>query len=1137
MIFYKKNAENSKKKTPRLALSSRMTAWAIISTQALTPLLFVPNALAKAIHAHSFEPTLNQKDRAGVVRPAEDYFNLPSLGAETNNADATAQLAENYLSNTAIQAGQILSEADVKNASASWARSVGEQAVNQEINNWLNKKGTARVSVGLDRKISGDILIPVMQGADNLFATQFGLRGNEDRNTANLGLIYRQYIGDWMYGINTFYDYDYTGKNRRLGVGGEAWTNYLKLSVNSYYGLTNWHQSPLSSMKDYDERPANGFDIRTEAYLPAYPQLGANLKYEQYIGKGIDLGSGTQPDDLRDNPRALTLGMSYTPVPLVTLKGEHSVGDKKESRMGIDVSYRFGVPWIEQISGSAVNALRSVKGSLSEFVDRNYEIVMQYRKQVLLRIDLPGQITAHEAETITLPLTVLKAKYGLKDVAWTVPPEFISAGGRYSQPALTQLELKMPAFIGTAREYVVDAVATDNNGNRSNIASTVIKAEPSEGVIKDLVISPAGPVTANDADRFTITAQVLNDAGQPVVAQPVTFSIEKPDAKGGSAKTTPLQSESQILESTTDQDGNATVFVRSNTAGERTVTVTLKNGRTASGKIVFIADAATAQVSTLERLSNSVIADGNSTHKLQLTVTDGKGNALEAAAVELSVTAGAILVNGATAITDAVGQAMILVSSVSAGDSTVSARINDSEKQQTVTFVANASTAQIAQGDLRVTVDGAKADGTESNEVQAKVTDTQGNVVPNTRVEFTANNGATVIIPAALTDDSGLVKTRLSSVQAGITTVTANVAGSSAPGQNVETTFVADAVTATIAAVTLNDATTDKTANGKDSFTYTAVIKDSHGNPVPGATVNWSQDKGSAVTLQPAQSVTDAGGKAVSELQSSKTEALQVQVSAALVAGPAVNADKTVNFRQQVMNFHGVIKNAIDGTGLPGASIELFGSQGDTTPLYALTSSSAGAYSFEKIPAEKYYLKVATTGFITEERAIDLSAGVDLEKHYALSPDLNGQSARIVLTWGATPKDLDAHLLVPTEGDPDTLIHVSYYTRQPPGADARLDIDDQSGFGPETITIDKFHTGVYCYYVRKGVQWPEPLSESDAHVSLFLADGTSKTLNIPNGVEDKEKSNWRVFKIDTTRGGVEINVFNDLNNSNTGKCW
>lgn len=42
-------------------------------------------------------------------------------------------------------------------------------------------------------------------------------------------------------------------------------------------------------MKDYDERPANGYDVRAEAYLPGYPQLGGKLMYEHYQGKNVAL--------------------------------------------------------------------------------------------------------------------------------------------------------------------------------------------------------------------------------------------------------------------------------------------------------------------------------------------------------------------------------------------------------------------------------------------------------------------------------------------------------------------------------------------------------------------------------------------------------------------------------------------------------------------------------------------------------------------------------------------------------------------------------------------------------------------------------------------------------------------------------
>lgn len=129
------------------------------------------------------------------------------------------------------------------------------------------------------------------------------------------------------------------------------------------------------------------------------------------------------------------------------MKGEHSVGDKNESLIGLDVTYRFGVPWEQQISTDSVDTLRSLKGGMSEFVDRDYDIVMQYRKQDLLQISLPDNVNANAADTIVLPLTVTKDKYGLKDVDWTASPEFIANGGTFRKLSLTQLEVKLPAYV------------------------------------------------------------------------------------------------------------------------------------------------------------------------------------------------------------------------------------------------------------------------------------------------------------------------------------------------------------------------------------------------------------------------------------------------------------------------------------------------------------------------------------------------------------------------------------------------------------------------------------------------------------------------------------------------------------------
>ncbi|MCE9931668.1 Ig-like domain-containing protein, partial [Obesumbacterium proteus] len=816
---------------------------------------------------------------------------LPSLGSPSTSAEPSPAETPD-MSSQAVQAGQILSSDNVTDASINYAKSLGEGLINQEINDWLNQKGTARVSVGSDKKISGDLLLPVIDGSDHLLFTQLGLHGNEDRNTTNIGLGYRQYVDDWMYGVNTFYDYDYTGKNARMGVGGEAWTDYLKLAVNGYYGITDWHQSKLSSMKDYDERPANGFDLRADAYLPSYPQLGANLKYEQYFGKGIDLGTGTDPDDLKDNPKALTVGLNYTPIPLVTVKGEHSVGDKNDSRVGIDFNYRFGVPWAQQISSDAVDTMRSLMGSMYEFVDRNYEIVMQYRKQDLLHISLPAVVTASAAETITLPLAVTKAKYGLKSVNWTASAAFLAHGGTFRQLSLTQLEVTLPAYVYTrsaAQEYSIKAVGVDNNGNNSNVAQTVIRVEQSKNVVSDLTITPSGTVPANDTDYFTVTATVHDEHNNPMVAQAIAFDIDNmKDANGHSAATLFKggDSNNNTLTVNTNNMGKATVFVRSKLAKEGVITATMNNGNYKSGQVEFIADATTARISALDVIKNKAFADGKSSDTLQATVTDINGNPLANAQIALGADHGASIVNGSTIATDTDGHALFFVTNTAVGDSTVTASLNGSNKNQVVTFIADKSTAQIAKGDLSSTQD-AVANGSATDDVTAKITDTSGNLVSGATVHFTVSNGAKLTTITGITGVDGLATAKVTSLKAATYTVTARIQES---GNSAQTTsrFIADPSTATIIGHNLQITPNGVIANGKDIDGVEATVTDANGNVVPGMAVSFVIAPGASITTL--VGTTGADGKAKASATSTVVGAYKVTAS---VSGHSVSETAT----------------------------------------------------------------------------------------------------------------------------------------------------------------------------------------------------------------------------------------------------
>ncbi|TNA23039.1 hypothetical protein EMF73_32375, partial [Klebsiella pneumoniae] len=204
---------------------------------------------------------------------------------------------------------------------------------------------------------------------------------------------------DWMAGVNTFIDHDLSRSHTRIGVGAEYWRDYLKLSANGYIRASGWKKSP--DVEDYQERPANGWDIRAEGYLPAWPQLGASLMYEQYYGDEVGLFG---KDKRQKDPHAITAEVNYTPVPLLTLSAGHKQGKSGENdtRFGLEVNYRIGEPLEKQLDTDSIRERRMLAGSRYDLVERNNNIVLEYRKSEVIRIALPERIEGKGGQTVSL---------------------------------------------------------------------------------------------------------------------------------------------------------------------------------------------------------------------------------------------------------------------------------------------------------------------------------------------------------------------------------------------------------------------------------------------------------------------------------------------------------------------------------------------------------------------------------------------------------------------------------------------------------------------------------------------------------------------------------------------------------------
>ncbi|MEM8312108.1 invasin domain 3-containing protein, partial [Morganella morganii] len=863
----------------------------------------------------------NPAPRDNTVRTDDVFSALPTLGLPDTYPEDDAAKNEARWAGNASQAGQILSSEDAVDASLGYVRGIGENLLNQQVNDWLNQVGHARIQFGSNKTGDADVLVPLVDNPNSLLFTQVGLRANEERTTTNLGLGYRQYEDGWMWGVNSFYDYDITGSNSRVGVGGELWADYLKFAANGYFRVTDWHQSKLHEMRDYDERPANGFDIRAEGYLPDYPQLGAFAKYEQYFGDGISLASTTSSGELKSNPSVSTIGLSYTPFPLITFKGQTSRGDSNDSQVGMELSYRFGVPLSQQLDTDNVDLMRNLAGNRYDFVDRNYNIVMQYRKQELLRIALPPTLRAEAAQTVPVTVSVLKAKYGLKSLRWSAP-ELLANGGEIKQTGLTTADITLPAYIfanrsGEPQGYRVTAVGEDNEGNPSNTAEMWVNVIPSVETITKLTVTPNQSLVANNRDQFTAVALLQNDKGEVLANKAVTFSVSGLKNPEGVTIYDADGNNGQTLTVISGPDGTATVKIISKSAGKASLQAKMRNGNSRAESIIYIADLSTAKIKTLELTNNKAVADGQAKNIAVATVTDQFDNQVE----NFLLTARAD--NGATVTdpnqqTDDNGQVTIRFSSETAGDSKLVVEGTGTSKSVTAQFVADMSTAQIQS--VTTENDGAVANGQAKNSVLVTVTDNRNNPLAGAPVTISVPGTARYQTQPAsgMTDNQGRLRVYITNTKAGSEDYTFSINNSSVTKQLL---FKPDGSTATITDSQLKIVADGQKADGTSVNRVQATVLDAYGNRIPGYTVQFITDN----NAQPSQSqlTTDSNGETIFDLTNTKSgktkvtaqvngKTASVNVTFTADSATAKIADMTVT--ADGMPANGEAKNAVEVT-------------------------------------------------------------------------------------------------------------------------------------------------------------------------------------------------------------------------------
>ncbi|GAB5122290.1 TPA: intimin-like inverse autotransporter SinH [Escherichia coli] len=366
---------------------------------------------------------------APEINIKQSESSLPDLASETaqqeeqsNKGKSFKERGANYVTESAQQGFENLTPEALESQARSYLQGQITSSAQSYIEGALSPYGKVRsnLSIGQGGDLDGssiDYFVPWYDNQSTVYFSQFSAQRKEERTIGNIGLGVRHNFDKWLLGGNIFYDYDFTRGHRRLGLGTEAWTDYLKFSGNYYHPLSEWKDS-----KDFDfylERPARGWDVRAEAWLPSYPQLGSKIVFEQYYGDEVAL-IGT--DNLEKDPYAVTLGVNYQPVPLLTVGTDYKAGTGDNSDLSVNatINYQFGVPLKDQLNSDNVKAAHSLMGSRHDFVERNNFIVLEYKEKDPLDVTLWLKADATNEHPDCVIKDTPEAAVGLEKCKWTI---------------------------------------------------------------------------------------------------------------------------------------------------------------------------------------------------------------------------------------------------------------------------------------------------------------------------------------------------------------------------------------------------------------------------------------------------------------------------------------------------------------------------------------------------------------------------------------------------------------------------------------------------------------------------------------------------------------------------------------------
>lgn len=365
----------------------------------------------------------------------------------------------------------------------------------------------------------------------------------------------------------------------------------------------------------------------------------------------------------------------------------------------------------------------------------------------------------------------------------------------------------------------------------------------------------------------------------------------------------------------------------------------------------------------------------------------------------------------------------------------------------------------------------------------------------------TRNALGEVITGPAVTWSSSATQTATVSGSGVVTGVGVGSAAITASSGDASTDVVVTVTRAPVASVTVAPSTHVMTQD--ETVQLAAILRDASGNELADRPIQWTSSNTAVATVNSSGLVTG----------------LEVGTVTITATSEEVSGTATVTVEPSYGAVTGYVTDASTGSALEGAAIRVLDGTGGEVAMG--TSSSSGSFYVEAPPGT-YSVSVSATGFITDvTEDVGIVSGGDTDLQQIVLSRLQGEGeTQMVLTWGETPSDLDSHLTGP-DGQGSTF-HVYHGFRGSLTSTpfAFLDVDDTSGFGPETMTIAQQFEGTYCYYIYNFSGSPD-ISTSGASVDVMQNNAVVETFSVPT---DQTGAYWTVFSM----SGSTITPINSL---------